>query len=472
MTILLSYSFADSARPDLTGGVVRNLGASRSFTFEHLARSVSTAPFIVGAERQAILRTAIDRAATTLMSQSTPTSIPENTAEQAYPVANFYSTSTLRQPLLPPGFDLTRARIESLTVETFPRGRQLVYVRQLDPPGEGIDRSTLLDNLDRDLERFRRILGDGGDNFHLLLAKSPMIEWTRPPTNLDFTVEELQSHPDAEKLVGPWTIWVDTEEIVTKQTSILFYPLSTGLTTVVTFPFYACVEDGKVLGSLDDYHIHIDDSWFNQVLGDCISGRLGSEWSPAEYGRGVSAPDFSLHDGEGGNVALNNLVGTAFALLAPAPTPQPQMELPPYSYQRAPEPPAAVRLDQVREALDSAGLKDVPIIVLALPYYYESEIWDAASVADALRAQLDIPVYEDRTGHFLGSYSQFFGNTRFYNLATSSLYAQNPWILINPDGQVVDTFVDVRFREDSHHHAVDYLPLAEALRQADLGEDD
>lgn len=343
--------------------------------------------------------------------------------------ANYRSIGFTSPPLLQPGFDLKRARLSSRDADAFPDGRQFIFLRRLFPAGGGSDRFRLLERFD--LERFRHLVTDHQDSFHVILVKDPGFEWNLPPDNVEFTIEELWAHSEAEKLQGPWTLWVDEDNIITRLTSIADFPLSDGGgVSVSTAPQYVCAEDGKVLGSLNDYVIQHDDRRFVQVFEDCLSGRLGAEWLPVSYGSLVAAPGFALHDGSGGTLSLVDLLGEPFVLVAPAPEAQEPVRLTAGGGRlKALEPSAIVRLELVNAVLDASGL-NLQVVVIALPYFHDAVQWDAASVAEALRHELEVPVYEDAAGMLLNNYSQY-------------LAAQNPLILVDVHGRIVDAFSDM-----------------------------
>jgi hypothetical protein len=343
--------------------------------------------------------------------------------------ADYRSVGFIKPALLQPGFDLKRARLSSRDDDAFPDGRQFIYVRRLYPPGGGSDRTRLLEQLD--LGRFRELAAAHRDSFHVLLVKDPGFEWNIPPDNVEFTVEELWAHPEADKLEGPWTLWVDKNNIITRLTSIADFPLSNGGgASAATSPQYVCVQDGEVLGSLNDYVIQHDDQRFLQVFEDCLSGRLGSDWLPVPYGSNVVAPHFTLHDGAGGELSLGDLLGRPFILVAPAPEAQEPVQLTSgVGRLNAVEPAPSVRLELVNAVLDAAELS-LPVVTLALPYIHDSVYWDAASVARALRSELGVPVYEDSIGTLLNNYSQY-------------LAGQNLLILVDARGRIVDAFADM-----------------------------
>lgn len=343
---------------------------------------------------------------------------------------NFRSLGFLRAPLLEMGFDLGRARLVTRDGGPFPSGRQFVYLRTLVPPGDGLDRTRLLELLD--LSRLRGLSLSNPGRMNVLLVKTPNVESAVPQfSNPDYTIEELWQQTDASALEGPWTVWVDAANIVTNLTTIAQYDLPDGtMISIPAPPQYACLEDGRVLGSVGGYWSAWSDEFVIDLFDDCVSGAWGADWDLVPYPAGQTLPQWTLVDGSGQVLTQDDLVGQPYLLVAPAPVEEPPREVPVGSYiVSAVQPDPAVRIAQVEELVAAAGV-DARVIVLALPYVHEGASWDAASVAGELRQRLNAPVFEDATGVFMKSFAHFVSR-------------QNPLLLFDASGRLVDAFADL-----------------------------
>ena len=366
---------------------------------------------------------------------------------------NYRSQSFMRPPLLEPGFDLSRARLATQDGADFPPGRQFVRVQLLVPPLDEDD--TMLEDID--LEQYRSIPEAYADNFHVVLTKYAGVDQTwspdHPEPRAEYTVEDLHGALDAEKLEGPWQIWVDAQNIVTRRTSIEELPIGENFVVISTPTHYACVEDGVVLATYGDYWLRHSTERFQQLLSDCIDGNLTEARQPLQFGDDDRVPAFTLEDGSGNVVSSENLLGSPFVITTPAPiAEEPQEVQPGTSLLKAVRPAPAVHVQQLQERLDGAN-REVPLLVLALPYAHDGRVWSAAEVAAALRERLDVPVYEDASGTFLDTFSQH-------------LSSQNTLLLFNARGQVVDVFWDLTRGEAAF--PFQGRALASALEEPDL----
>lgn len=345
-------------------------------------------------------------------------------------VPNFRSVGFMAAPLLEPGFDLGRARLAGHDGGEFPPGRQFVYIQSLVPPGSGLDRSRLLERID--FERFRGVGFSSPERFHILLVKSATIDYSMPPySDLDFTLEELLEHPDAVKVEGPWSLWVDAANLVTYRISIINAPLADdAVLSANAASQFACVEDGKVVGTVAGYWPAASDEHLIELFDACLGGVWGAEWDITPYAAGRLAPAFELSDGAGGRLSLADLSGRPFVLVAPAPMAQEPVTVPEGAFiTRAVEPAAADRVSQL-EALIRETAVDARLVVVALPYAHGGVVMEAGEVAVELRKQLGVHVYEDASGTFMFRYAQFVSR-------------QNPVLLVGGDGLIVDAYVDM-----------------------------
>lgn len=343
---------------------------------------------------------------------------------------NYRSVGFLRAPLLEAGFDLGRAGLANREGDRFRSGRQFVYVRTLVPPGDGLDRTRLLEQLD--MSRLRRLSFSDPGRVNVLLVKTPNVESAVPQfNNPDYTIEELWRQPDVSRLEGPWTVWVDAANIVTNVTTIAQYDLPDGtMISIPAPPQYACVEDGRVVGSFGGYWAAWSDGFVMDLFEDCISGAWGDAWSSVAYPPGQTPVPLELVDGSGRVLTQEDLVGHPYVLVAPAPLEETPQEVPVGGYiVSAIQPDPAVRIAQVEELLVASGV-DARIVVLALPYVHDGFAWDGAAVADALTERLDVPVFEDATGAFMKSFAHFVSR-------------QNPLLLFDSSGRLVDAYVDL-----------------------------
>lgn len=376
-------------------------------------------------------------------------------------VAGFGST------LLPLGLDLSAVGLVSSNDEEFPSGRQFAYVYLHTPTMWGADRSRLLEGID--VSRLRNLEGpDAGDWLNIILIKSHGIFSAQGPQNplnmnFQFSVEELLSQRDFEEVLGGlWNLWVDEEDILTRL-SIRYVPNQTD--PVVVSPRwqqFVCIEDGIVVGSFDDYWIRTSDAHLQWIVDECLAGRIGLDWSPASFpvlgGSSEFAPQFRLSDGAGNVVGNEELLGRPFVLLVAAPKGESAVTGPRTDPPRpALDPGPRVRLAQVQELLRDSGLVDIPILIVALPYgrddpYDRDELpIQGAEVAELLRKQLDVPVYEDASGNFLGAYSQLLQAP-----ATAIVLVDGSGRLV---GRFSDSYADLDFRL-SPSLAVELLRLA------------
>lgn len=343
---------------------------------------------------------------------------------------NYRSIGYLRAPLLEPGFDLDRAHLATRDGSLFPPGRQFVYIQQLLPPGDGLDRTRLLERLD--LSRIRNLAVSHTERLHVLLVKAASIDYFVPQfSNPDFDIAELWAQPDVSELEGPWKLWVDAENIVTHSITIAEYPLPDGtVASIPAAPQYACIEDGKVLGSLAGYWINANDRFVLELFEDCMSGAWGRDWDVVSYGAGRQAPPLRLRDDTGRLLTSHELAGQPFLLLAPAPLAEVPLQVPVgRSTFATAQPDPKTRLQQVEDVIAETGA-DVRLLVVALPYVQGGVLWDAASVASSLREQLAVSVFEDESGAFMKTYGQFVSR-------------QNPLLLFGADGRILDAYVDM-----------------------------
>lgn len=366
--------------------------------------------------------------------------------------ANYRSVGFLRAPLLEPGFDLNRARLATRGGGDFPAGRQFVYLQTLLPPGDGLDRTRLLESVD--LSRLRRLAFSDPERLNLLLVKTSSIDLFVPQfSNPDFTVEELWEQADVSKIDGPWALWVDSANIVTRLTTIGEYPLPDG--TVASVPAsrqYVCVEDGRVLGSVAGYWASASDEFVVGLFNACVSGAWGRDWNVVPYGVMREAAPFNLVDGAGGSLSLEDLNGQPFVLLGPAPRAEAPLEVPVgRSTFVVAQPEPAVRLAQVETLLSVAGV-DARIVVVAVPYAHDGALMDSAAVAFALRDQLDVPVYEDAAGTIMESYAQFVSG-------------QSPLLLFDASNRMVDAYADMPTGEMAFPGLEEATGLSDGLRR-------
>jgi hypothetical protein len=234
-----------------------------------------------------------------------------------------------------------------------------------------------------------------------------------PETRDDFFADSLW-----EALAGPWTLWLDLEDVVGEVANI-YAPngLSRG-----TFDSYACARDGQVLTSYSDWLTN--GNWpesgrprLERLIEDCLAGRINEAYTTVPYPGPTPAADFTLQAETGETLTLADLRGSPFALL----------NLPPgsdnagYDYGQL--------LEAAERALQIAG---VPVYVLALPSLSyqggEPTFHDAREVASVLRDKLSVPVFEDVQGDFTLRYSYYLRTYRTL-------------IVFDGEGNVLDAFI-------------------------------
>lgn len=342
-------------------------------------------------------------------------------------VPNFRSSGFLSSPLVEPGLDFSRVGLASAGGPAFPNGRQFVFVRAFFPgPPGGVDRAVQ----ELALDRYRHVLADGADQFHVVLTKENPDPLTLERNETDFSVEELWGAPDAQRLDGPWTVWVDDNNVLTRLT-YTYLDFGETATAAQTQPHYVCVEDGRALGSVGGYWPRVDDARLRDLFDACLDGSWGNDWSPIQYRSRSVVPSFRLVDASGDELLSDELSGAPYAIVALAPASQPPIEFTPgrdSPILRAIEPEPADRLGQLR-SLFAEAVPDMRIIVLAMPYHDGEELWSAEEVAAALSGQLEAPVYRDASGRLVNALAQYLGQP-------TSL------VVVDAEGRLVDAFSD------------------------------
>ena len=337
---------------------------------------------------------------------------------------NYRSVGVRARPLLPPGFELGVAGLRREGRGRFPKGRQFVYTTPLLPPVSE----------EPALERLRRVVSDGtgddvsgGERVHVVLTRYEAEGANQPDPRLTFDFTLLQQDEQYPLLGGPWTLWIDTTDLIRRAT----VSPENRRDLYAAPSFYACVEDGRVVASYDDYLLNLSPARLQAVIRACLDDALAPE-TVLTYGYGgdAPAPDFVLADEAGNTLSPDALRGRPFALLALQPRADPPAELAEGEHLlEAVKPGPEETLERV-QALLGGGDPAVPVYVLALPYDDGTTLWSADAVAPALRDELPVPVYEDAAGTFVDVFSQY-------------LPFQAPLLLFDAQGGIIDAFVDL-----------------------------
>lgn len=326
------------------------------------------------------------------------------------PIRGFSSTRYIQASPLPLGFDLNDAGMVRLVGDASLEGLAFVYISPTSfPLAEGF----------RDWVPpfFEAAQAHPGRIYWILSGPGTLRD--RQARNYGFpeAPEDFFADPLWEALEGPWTLWLDLEDVVGEVANI-YAPngLSRG-----TFDSYACVRDGQVLTSYSDWLTN--GNWpesgrprLERLIKDCLNSRIDEAHATVPYPGPTPAANFTLRAETGETLTLADL-HTPFALL----------NLPLGSDN------AGYDYGQLLEAAERAlQIADVPIYVLALPSLsYQGEeptFHDAREVASVLRDELSIPVFEDVQGDFTLRYSYYLRTYRTL-------------IVFDGEGNVLDAFI-------------------------------
>ena len=419
--------------------------------------SILTAMFIVNAdllppEEREVAREALF-AAQREASRHDPAAEPAVVETYEIP-HNTEPNYTTREPspslILEAGFDLNRAGLAGWGLETLPSGRSLLYVRTHFFRHDGLDRTRLLEDLDMsELDGLPEL---EPATFGVLLAKFPLaLRGANRFSNPDYTLAELLEQDDLTPLEGPWSLWVDDGNVVTRNTSVEFTMDADGsMTTAPTPQQFLCLDDGVVVGGVLAGRFVDSPDDFERIYADCLSGAWGSDWNPAPPSVGQPVPQFMLVNEAGETVESTDLGGAPalFAYLGPIEEAPIVMEVGPRRVSDAPEPAPEVRVEQLRRLIDEAGL-DARLVVVAVPYSYGGVNWSSQEVAEALRGRLDVPVFESP------------GDTVWLDLNLFRLGAGDV-MLVDGEGRLVEVFHDFN-RLEATAAAFVGVPLRAAL---------
>lgn len=351
--------------------------------------------------------------------------------------------------ILEAGFDLNRAGLAGWGLETLPSGRSLFYVRTHFFRHDGLDRTRLLEDLD--MSELDGLPGLEPSTFGVLLTKFPLaLRGANRFSNPDYTLAELLEQDDLTPLEGPWSLWVDDGNVVTRNTSVEFTIDADGsMATAPTPQQFLCLDDGVVVGGILAGRFVDSPDDFERIYADCLSGAWGSDWNPAPPSVGQAVPPFMLVNEAGETVESTDLGGapTLFAFLGPVEEAPIVMEVGPRRVSDAPEPAPEVRVEQLRRLIDEAGL-DARLVVVAVPYSYGGVNWSSQEVAEALRGRLDVPVFESPS------------DTVWLDLNLFRLGAGDV-MLVDGEGRLVEVFHDFNRLETTD--AFIGVPLRAAL---------
>lgn len=411
--------------PDVTAPSLPNLERISLLSAEELSRLLAEMPEYAGVLTATWLGRSGSHADGSLGSQ--PRTVTVTPSVQP----NFVDVEAAVAPPLPVGFNLASAGLEVAAGHSFPDGRQFVVVRSYPLPEVGEGYAGMLDGID--LDRYR-VMPEGipEERFHVLVSRSNGFEVPRAGDAVTaFGMAELSSHPDyAIRLVGPWSLWFDANNIVRNASQRQMLLAGGAVAIVRRTEQYLCVEDGQVVASRADYLIAASQDVLRQMVSDCLARELSPDGLVGSLQTGSPAPAFSLIDESGTRLENLDLLGQPYLLFVPAPVADMPVELPAeHIFARTLEPGPASRLAQVRALLAEHSL-DLRIIPVALPYAVGAVEMHAWQVAEVLRSELDVPVYEDAGGSFAVSYSELL------------LQAPSSLVLIGGDGRVLGGFMD------------------------------
>lgn len=285
---------------------------------------------------------------------------------------------------LPVGFDFRRAQLESIDDSAFPDVRQFVVVHSHQLVASGLDRDRLLEGLN--LERFRDLWdSERSERLHVLLTKS--FNFDNPVTsgaNPQFTLGELLSQTDAHRLEGPWKLWVDAADVVTRLI-VSNVPLPGGrLVSNRVQRQFVCTHDGLVIGAFDSYWLHESNEALKLLIEACLGGSTGMPWFPINADQAVTQVPL-LTAGAGEHLLSSaELADRPFLIFAP--------ELTQPTDQGASS--VVEQLAVLRQVMLDEGVLDLPVILLALPHTRFEPVLDGKAVAALFQVHVSEPVYE------------------------------------------------------------------------------